>query len=69
MRVKESVKFGNKESAFKFAEKVNGKVNDLSKDPKAKSKYSVTYDRVERPSKGRIYKGDNDFSYPNEFWK
>jgi hypothetical protein len=69
MIVRESVKFANKESAFKFAVKVNGKVNDLSNDPKAKSKYSVTFDRVERPSKGRIYTGENDFFYPNEFWR
>jgi pterin-4a-carbinolamine dehydratase len=69
LKIKESVKFANYEKACKFAKRVNGKVNDLSNDPKAKSKYSVTFERIERPSKGRIYKGENDFNYPNDFWR
>ena len=58
VKIKESIKFGNYEKAFKFAQRVNGKVNDLSNDPKAKSRYSVTFEQAE-----------NDFHYPNDFWQ
>jgi hypothetical protein len=69
VKTKESVRFGSYESAVTFAKKVNGKVNDLSSDPKAKSKFSVTFERVEKPHKGKLFKGENDFHYPNEFWQ
>lgn len=35
--------FDNKQNAIDFAAKVNGKLNDLTDDPKSKSRYSVTY--------------------------
>ena len=59
--------FANLKNATEFAKKVNGKVNDLSKDPKARSKYSVTFQAKENkyswsPEDGR------DFGYSNEFW-
>ena len=64
IKTKESVRFSNYENAVKFAKKVNGKVNDLTQEPTAKSKYSVTFVRVEKP-----YNGSNDFNYPNEYWQ
>ena len=36
-------RFDNKQNALDFAVKVNGKFNDLTDDPKSKSRYSVTY--------------------------
>ena len=65
MNTKESVKFSSKEAAISFAKKVNGKVNDLSNVPNARSKFSVTF---ERAHKGKLYV-ENDFHYPNEFWQ
>ena len=36
-------RFDDRDNALDFAKKVNGHFNDLTNDPKSKSKYSVTY--------------------------
>ena len=69
IKTKKSVKFSNKEAALKFAEKVNGKVNDLTRDPNARSKYSVTFEAKQKPTKGNFFMEENHFHYPNEFWQ
>lgn len=69
-------RFDSLNSAQSFAEKVNGQVNDLTEIPEAKSKYTVTYERIENrdethftnnswmcPEEGR------DFGYPNWYWQ
>jgi len=42
-RNRKKKRFDNMQAALDFANKVNGKFNDLRDDPKSKSRYSVTY--------------------------
>lgn len=67
-------RFTSERSANSFAEKVNGKVNDLRNIPEAKSNFTVTYEPD--PSRAREANDwpdwspeeDRDFGYPNEYW-
>ncbi len=78
-----SKKFSSLKSANGFAERVNGKVNDLSKNPDAKAKFSVTYKGDSHLPKKQRQRNQNfpirerdmrpedgcDFGYPNSYWQ
>lgn len=65
-------RFTSEKTAKSFAERVNGKVNDLREIEGAKSNFTVTYEKTEQtinqdypdwsPEEGR------DFGYPNSYW-
>lgn len=75
-------RFNSEQNAKSFASKVDGRLNDLRDDEKAKSKFSVTYESTEgtRLHKANAVKHwneeadwcpeeDRDFGYPNSYWK
>tara|TARA_R110000822_G_scaffold2258_5_gene10860 strand:+ start:397 stop:618 length:222 start_codon:yes stop_codon:yes gene_type:complete len=69
-------RFHSEKSANKFAEKVNGKINDLREIKESKSSFSVTYEKTNKTKKyGKDINRDwspeegRDFGYSNEYWQ
>lgn len=67
-------RFDSLNSAQSFAKKVNGQVNDLTKISEAKSKYTVTYDRIEDRDETHFTNdswrcSEGDFGYSNWYWQ
>ena len=75
---KKRKRFTSLKTAEKFANNVNGTVNDLREIEGAKSNFTVTYLQSPKTLKhGNPFRkdlemspeNDKDFGYPNEYWK